>query len=121
MGTATTRTDCYITRDPYAVLRVAGTPISLDSVVLAFQQGESPESICQAYPPLTLEQVYGAITYYLAHDREVDAYLRNQNRLWQRGRAHSERENAPFLDRLRRLKSGAGAPPDEPPTVESPA
>src|SRR5687767_8461046 len=95
MGTVAAGTDSYVTRDEHGVLRVAGTPISLDSVVIAFQQGESPESICQAYPPLTLEQAYGAITYYLAHQREVDAYLQEQDRSWQRGRAQSERDNAP--------------------------
>ncbi len=41
---------------------VEGTRISLDSIVYAFQQGLSPESIVQSFPLLTLEQVYGAIT-----------------------------------------------------------
>ncbi|MEL6470439.1 MAG: DUF433 domain-containing protein [Cyanobacteria bacterium J06623_4] len=54
---------------------VEGTRISLDSVVYAFQQGVSPEGIVQSFPLLTLEQVYGAITFYLANRTEVDAYL----------------------------------------------
>ena len=95
----------YVTRDADGAMRVGSTQISLDSVVLAFRQGESPESIRQAYPALTLEQVYGAITYYLAHEDEVDSYLRRQEELWQRERDRSERENGPLLDRMRRLKS----------------
>ena len=55
---------------------ITGTRISLDSVVYAFQRGASPESIVRSFPLLTLEQVYGAITYYLAHAQEIDAYLR---------------------------------------------
>ncbi|MGG6267393.1 DUF433 domain-containing protein [Leptolyngbya sp. AN03gr2] len=51
------------------------TRISLDSIVYLFQQGASPESIVQAFPLLTLEQVYGAITFYLANRAEIDAYL----------------------------------------------
>jgi len=43
------------------------TRISLDSVVYAFLNGESPESIAQNFPLLMLEQVYGAITFYLAN------------------------------------------------------
>lgn len=96
---------CHVIRDESGALRVAGTPISLDSVVIAYRQGESPEAIRAAYPPLTLEQVQGAITYYLAHEDEVNAYLRRQEELWQRERAVSERENGPFLARLRRSKA----------------
>lgn len=55
---------------------VAGTRVSLDSIVLAFLEGLSPETIvAECFPVLTLEQVYGAITYYLAHRAEVDLYL----------------------------------------------
>ncbi|MGF1518082.1 MAG: DUF433 domain-containing protein [Nodosilinea sp.] len=49
--------------------------MSLDSVVYSFHDGLSPESIVQSFPLLTLEQVYGAITFYLANRNEVDAYL----------------------------------------------
>ncbi len=54
---------------------VEGTRISLDSVVYAFRNGLAPESIVQSFPLLTLEQVYGAITFYLANHAEIDAYL----------------------------------------------
>lgn len=54
---------------------VTGKRISLDSIVYAFRQGLSPESIVQSFPLLTLEQVYGAITFYLANRVEIDAYL----------------------------------------------
>lgn len=56
---------------------VAGTRVSLDSVVLAFLDGLSPETIvAECFPVLTLEQVYGAITYYLSHRDEINAYLK---------------------------------------------
>lgn len=54
---------------------IEGTRISLDSVVYAFQQGVSPEGIVQSFPLLTLEQVYGAIAFYLSNRTEIDAYL----------------------------------------------
>ena len=56
---------------------IAATRVSLDSVVLAFLDGLSPETIvAKCFPVLTLEQVYGAITYYLSHQDEVDSYLK---------------------------------------------
>src|SRR5438552_18721570 len=57
--------------------RIAGTRISLDSIIYDFLTGLSPESIVDNFDGLTLEQVYGAITYYLAHRAEVDAYLQS--------------------------------------------
>ena len=57
------------------VYRLAGTRVSLDSIVYAFWHGQTAESIAQSFPVLTLEQVYGALTFYLANKSEVDAYL----------------------------------------------
>lgn len=54
---------------------VEGTRISLDSIVYAFRSGASPESIMQSFPLMSLEQVYGAIAFYLANRTEIDAYL----------------------------------------------
>jgi uncharacterized protein (DUF433 family) len=55
---------------------VAGTRISLDSIVYSFRDGESPETIRHNFPSLTLEQVYGAIAFYLANRDAVDANIR---------------------------------------------
>jgi uncharacterized protein (DUF433 family) len=55
---------------------VAGTRVSLDSVVMAFQRGDSPESILVNFPAIErLGRVYGAIGYYLDHQALIDRYL----------------------------------------------
>ena len=56
--------------------RIAGTRVSLDSVVYAFLQGESPEGIADSFPALTLEQVFGALSFYLANREAIDLHLR---------------------------------------------
>ena len=58
---------------------IEGTRISLDSVVYSFLNGESPESIAQNFPILSLEQVYGAIAFYLAKPFEVEDLARGIN------------------------------------------
>lgn len=58
---------------------VAGTRISLDSIVTCFHDGLSPESILEEFDSLTLAQVYGAITHYLENRAEVDAYRVRQS------------------------------------------
>ena len=65
----------YVRKDEHGVYRVGNTRVMLDGVVVSFRDGLSPETIMQQYPALTLEQVYGAITFYLANREEVDAYL----------------------------------------------
>jgi uncharacterized protein (DUF433 family) len=55
---------------------IADSRVSLESVISAFLDGFSPETIAaECFPMLSLEQVYGAITYYLGNRREVDVYM----------------------------------------------
>ena len=55
---------------------IAGTRVSLDSMVYIFLEGLSLESIVDSFDTLTLEEVYGALAFYLGHRDEIDAYLR---------------------------------------------
>lgn len=56
---------------------VTNSRISLESVILAFLDGLSPETIAtECFPTLSLEQVYGTITFYLRNREEIDLYLR---------------------------------------------
>jgi uncharacterized protein (DUF433 family) len=56
--------------------QVAATRVSLDSIVYSFWNGASAETIVQSFPVLTLEQVYGAIAYYLANQEVIDDYIK---------------------------------------------
>ena len=55
--------------------RITDSRVSLDSVVYAWRDGLAPESIRENFPVLTLEEVYGAITFYLANQTAIDTYL----------------------------------------------
>lgn len=101
----------YVRNDEHGVLRVGETRVAFDSVAAAFDQGHSPEMICRQYPSLTLEAVYGAITWYLAHPDEAKEYLSRQDRVWQEARAEAERHPAPVVDRLLRVREAEAARP----------
>lgn len=73
MGYEEAMSDGYILQHDGAYV-VAGTRVSLDSIVYAFLSGQSAEAIAQAFPAMN-EQVSGAITYYLGHRDDVDRYL----------------------------------------------
>lgn len=70
----------YVEKRKDGSFYVAGLRIPLACVALAFRDGESPECIQNHYPAMSLEQVYGAITFCLARPAEVDAYLRQLSR-----------------------------------------
>src|SRR3974390_2104790 len=63
---------------------VAGTRIGLDVVTYDFQRGRSADAIFEAYPSIgSLAKVYGAITFILEHPTEVEAYLKDQDRIFE--------------------------------------
>ena len=80
--------------------RVAGTRVSLDSIVYAFLSGQSAESIAQSFPVLTLEQVYGAITFYLANRETIDRYLEAQEQEYDAKRAAARAADPMFYQKL---------------------
>ena len=54
---------------------LTGSRVSLDSIAYDWLNGLSPEAIVENFETLSLEQVYGAIAYYLAHRDEVNEHL----------------------------------------------
>ena len=84
---------------------IAGTRISLDSIVHAFLRGDSPETIRENFELLSLEEVYGAITYYLANQKDVDAYLVEQEEKWAEGARTAEPLPSDLRDRLMRARA----------------
>jgi hypothetical protein len=74
--------------------------VSLDSIVHAFWQGQTAESIAQSFPTLTLEQVYGALAFYLANRPEVDAYLERAEAEFQGMRRTAREQDPMFYQKL---------------------
>jgi len=59
---------------------VVGTLVTLDSVVVAFDLGATPEEIVQKYPSIDLVSVYAVIAYVLRNRESVDVYLTERAR-----------------------------------------
>jgi uncharacterized protein (DUF433 family) len=88
---------------------VAGTRIGLDVVVYDFRRGRSAEAIFEAYPSLgSLAKVYGAITFILEHPAEVEAYLKDQDRLMEEIKAQYPMPQD-RIDRFERARKEAAA------------
>ena len=89
---------------------ISGSRVSLASVVHAFLRGESPEDIADAYPAIGLEQVFGAVTFYLANREMIDQYLQDEKAEFARLRDEARRNNPAFSARLEAARRTASKP-----------
>src|SRR5271154_7191807 len=92
------------------VYLIADTRVSLDSLVYLFREGMSAESMVESYPALTLEQVHGALAFYLANQEEIDAYLADGQRAAESQHRQSRRTNAELIAKLRRARHASQIP-----------
>ena len=63
-------------QDESGAIRVGKTRVLLELVVREFRRGATPEAIVQAYDTLDLRDVYAVLAYCLAHESDIDEYLR---------------------------------------------
>jgi uncharacterized protein (DUF433 family) len=56
-------------------LRIDGTRITVNQIVVLYKQGHSAEDIADEYPHLTMAQVYAALAHYHANQDEIEADL----------------------------------------------
>jgi uncharacterized protein (DUF433 family) len=89
---------------------VAGTRVSLDSLVYAFLRGAAPEGIAQSYPVLSLEEVYGAIAFYLANQAEIDTMLAKNDREFELLRKQTRDANPILYKKLEEARQQIQSP-----------
>jgi uncharacterized protein (DUF433 family) len=89
---------------------VTGTRISLDSVVYAFLRAAAPETIAQSFPVLGLEEVYGAITFYLANQTEIDKQLAANDEEFELLRRQAREANGSLYRKLEEARQRLPAP-----------
>jgi len=90
--------------------RVGDTRVSLDSLVYLFREGMSAESMVECYAALTLEQVHGALAFYLGNQKEVDAYLAEGQRTAELAHQQSRQTNAELIAKLQRARHASQIP-----------
>jgi uncharacterized protein (DUF433 family) len=87
-------------------IRIRGTKVNLEVVVLETLRGASAAEIVQDYPPLSLEQVHAALTYYYHNRAAVDDYLRQRNDAFELARRQHQATRPPEeLDLVRRIQA----------------
>lgn len=75
MDTIETVETVKLKKTEYGTIRVGDTRVSIDSVVIQYERGATAEEIVESFPDLTLSDVHGVISYYLANKIAVDNYI----------------------------------------------
>ncbi len=70
---------------------IDGTRLRIIDLVMAKDNYKcSHEELCQHYPPLTLNQLQEAFSYYEDHETELDKYIEEEYKLAERLRKESQ-------------------------------
>jgi uncharacterized protein (DUF433 family) len=102
--------DPYVEVQPSGDIRIRGTRVGIEQIAWAYQDGSIAEEIAIEYPTATLDQVHGAIAYYLRHRSEIDAYLAELESASRAARAQQASQTAPeVVQRLRKLATARAA------------
>ena len=89
---------------------MGGTRIPIETVIIAFQQGSSPEQIVADFDVLQLAHVYQIVGYYLENQVELDAYIIRFNEEGEAIRHQMEALYPPMSkeERIRRYEERTG-------------
>jgi uncharacterized protein (DUF433 family) len=97
--------------DEHGVIRIAGSRVTLDSVVAIFDHGATAEEIVQSFPTLALGDVYTILSYVVVRRSEVDAYLTRRSKEEDAARQEAEQRwpSADLRARLLARRRGSAA------------
>jgi uncharacterized protein (DUF433 family) len=98
-----------LAEDEHGVIRVAGSRVTLDSVVALFDQGATAEEIVQSFPSLKLGDVYAVLHAIVVRRGDVDGYLERRGREEKAAREDAERRSpsANLRERLMARRSAS--------------
>lgn len=82
-------------------LYVGPSRVTLDSIIVAWQMGQTPEAIHDDFPTVPQSDIYGAIAYYLEHQIELDRWLREGEEQYEAQRAAAQAADPEFYARMR--------------------
>ncbi len=85
---------------------VKGTKVALEGIVFAHRRGCSPEEIQRTFDAVSLGDVYSVIGYYLHRTKEVEEYLEEYERDWDRfvEETLAQPGAREFYDRLEKIR-----------------
>lgn len=65
----------FLVEDPDGHIHITGHRIGLQDLVYFYNEGQSPEGLCEMFPTLSLAIIHKVIAFYLENLADVDAYV----------------------------------------------
>jgi uncharacterized protein (DUF433 family) len=86
-------------------IRLKGSRIGIESILYEYiHRDQTPETILDHFPTLTLEQIYATILYYLHNRKELDQYMIDWLQFGQKMREAQDKNPPPIIIKLRAMK-----------------
>lgn len=82
-------------------LYVGHSRVTLQTLIEAWQSGRTPEQLHDSFPTVPLVAIYGAITHYLEHKDEADAFFRESDEIDAQRQALDESAHQEFYSDIR--------------------
>jgi len=60
---------------PVELIRVKGTRIPIDTIIAAYQRGDTVTEIDVGFPTVGLSNIFAILSYYVENQTMIDAYL----------------------------------------------
>lgn len=95
--------------DEHGTFRVSGTRVTLETLIAAFDRGDTPEEIHEQYPSVALGDINAVLTYSVRHRATVQDYLGEREHAGARVRARVEDAFPPDGLRARLLARGSAS------------
>ena len=89
-----------IRRTAEGAILIGGTRVTLESLLYCYYEGASPETIQEAYPALSLPDIYLVLGYCLRNPQEVQAYMDQHKELTRTAREKFSEKNLELKARL---------------------
>lgn len=89
--------------DQDGVIRIGRTRVTLETIIHAFNRGQTPDQIIYRFPAVKLADLYAVIAYYLRNRREVDDYVSQADSEAEQMRREAEVRNPDVIGLRERL------------------
>lgn len=71
-------TDAPLTQLPNGAIRVTGTRVTLDTLMVSIKKGYTAEKINYCFPSVSVAQISSIMAWYRNHEAETEEYLLTQ-------------------------------------------
>jgi uncharacterized protein (DUF433 family) len=98
-----TTLDSYFEFHGDGAIWIRGHRVGIDLLIADYKTGKNPQQIAEEFDTIRLEDVYATSTYYLRHQRRLDAWMAAMDERFAQAEQESRNNLSPAAQRLREI------------------